>query len=57
VYFSLIVFLFTGSTQLSSLGRSPLIIKKNVAKALFKYPQPDIAIKLIQGPFGNNRNW
>jgi len=48
VCFSLIVFLFTGSTQLYSLGRSPLIIK-NVEKALFKYPKPDIAKELIQG--------
>ena len=42
------MFLFTGSTQLYSLGRFPLIIK-NVEKALFKYPQPDIAKELIQG--------
>ena len=34
--------------QLYSLGRSPLIIK-NVEKALFKYPQQDIAKELIQG--------
>ena len=34
--------------QLYSLGRSPLIIT-NVEKALYKYPQPDIAKELIQG--------
>jgi hypothetical protein len=45
---SLIVFLFTGSAQLYSLGRSPLIIK-HVEKALYKCPQPDIAKELIQG--------
>ena len=46
--FSLIALLFTCSTQLYSLGRSPLIIK-NVEKTLFKYPKPDIAKELIQG--------
>ena len=48
MYFSLIVFLFTGSTQLSSLGRSPLIIKKMLRRHFFTYPQPDIAKELIQ---------